>query len=117
MPLEDRDAACLWDMLQAARAVVEMMEVHDLPGFLDNRMLQRAVERCVEITGEAARHVSQQGQDSTPEIPWRGIIGQRNILAHEYGQVDHELLYKTVVDDVPELIRYLEITLPPVAED
>ena len=116
MSLEDRDAAYLWDMLQAAKEVIEMMEGHELAGFLDNRMLQRAIERSVEIIGEAAQHVSPKGQEATPEIPWREIIGQRNILAHEYGQIDHEILYKTVVDDIPELIRYLEKALPPIAE-
>ena len=116
MSLEDRDAAYLWDMLQAAKEVVEMMEGHELADFLDNRMLQRAIERSVEIIGEAARHVSPKAQEATPGIPWREISGQRNILAHEYGQIDHEILYKTVVDDIPELIRYLEKALPPIAE-
>ncbi|MFQ5660980.1 MAG: DUF86 domain-containing protein [Gammaproteobacteria bacterium] len=114
MPLEDRDAAYLWDMLQAAKEVEGMMEDYDLAGFLNNRMLQRAVERSIEIIGEAARRVSSNGQQATSEIPWREIIGQRNILAHEYGQIDHELLYKTVVDDIPELIRYLGKALPPI---
>lgn len=112
MPLEDRDAAYLWDMLQAAREVVEMMEHHDLAAFLGNRILLRAAERMVEIIGEAAGHVSASGKETAPDIPWREIIGQRNILAHEYGQIDHELLYKTIVDDVPELIRRLEKALP-----
>jgi len=116
MPLEDRDAAYLWDMLQAAKEVVAMMGNHDLPGFLDNRMLQRAIERSMEIMGEAARCVSPEGQVATPGIPWREIIGQRNILAHEYGQIDHELLYKSAVKDVPQLIIRLEALLPPIDE-
>ena len=41
-------------------------------------------------------------------------IGQRNILAHEYGQIDHELLYKTATEDVPELIALLERRLQAV---
>ena len=116
MPLEDRDAAYLWDMLQAAKEVVAMMGDHDLPGFLDNRMLQRAIERSMEIIGEAARCVSPEGQVATPGISWREIIGQRNILAHEYGQIDHELLYKSAVEDVPQLISHLEALLPPIDE-
>ena len=114
MPLEDRDAAYLWDMLQAAKEAVEIMAEHDLTAFLEDRVLQRATERVVEIIGETARRVSPVGQQTTPEIPWREIIGQRNILAHEYGQIDHELLYKTVVEDVPGLIDQLEKVLPPV---
>jgi len=90
---EERDAAHLWDMLQAAREVEAMMGVHDLDAFLTNRMLLRAIERSVEIIGEAARRVSVTFTEAHPEIPWRKIIGQRNILAHEYGQIDHTLLY------------------------
>jgi uncharacterized protein with HEPN domain len=116
MPLDDRDAACLWDMLQAAKEVYEMMQDHDLKGFLNNVVLQRAVERCLEIIGESARRVSQKGQATLVDIPWREVIGQRNILAHEYGHIDHELIFKTVTEDIPELIRNLEKALPPIED-
>jgi uncharacterized protein with HEPN domain len=114
MPLNDRDAACLWDMLQAAKEVDVMMQDHDLAGLLESLILQRALERSLEIIGEAARRVSPEGQAVLAEIPWREIIGQRNILAHEYGQIDHEQLFKTVKEDIPDLIRNLEKALPPV---
>ncbi len=114
MPLEDRDAAYLWDMLETAKEAVEIMEHNDLASFLENRVLLRAAERIVEIIGESARHVSVKGKEATPDIPWHEIIGQRNILAHEYGQIDHELLYKTIVNDIPDLIRHLEKALPRI---
>jgi uncharacterized protein with HEPN domain len=117
MQPEDRDAAYLWDMLQAAREVETMIGKRALDAFLDDRVLVRALERSVEIIGEAARRVSPSYIESHPEIPWRKIIGQRNILAHEYGQIDHELLYKTAVDDIPELIVLLEKLIPPLEED
>lgn len=47
-------------------------------------------------------------QAAHTDIPWRRIIGLRNILAHEYGRVDYEMLYKSAAEDVPELIRLLE---------
>lgn len=117
MQPEERDAAHLWDMLQAAREVEVMMADHTLESFLDNRMLLRAIERGVEIIGEAARRVSVTFTEAHPEIPWRKIIGQRNILAHEYGQIDHTLLYKTVKQDVPVLITQIESLLPPLEEN
>lgn len=116
MPLDDRDAAYMWDMLQAAREVDEMMQDNDLAAFLDNLVLQRAVERCLEIIGETARRISQEGQEALVDIPWREIIGQRNILAHEYGQIDHELLFKTVGEDIPKLVHDLEKALPPIED-
>lgn len=114
---EDRDAAYLWDMLQASREVDSMLDDHDLAGFLANLVLLRAIERGVEIIGEAARRISPQYMAAHPEIPWRNIIGQRNILAHEYGQIDHSLLYQTAVKDIPVLIAQIEALLPPLDND
>lgn len=114
MQPEERDAAYLWDMLQAAKEVREMTAGHDLEKFLANRVLLRATERGVEIIGEAARRVSTSFAAAHPEVAWRQIIGQRNILAHEYGQIDHELLFKTVARDIPALITQLETLLPPL---
>ncbi|VAW74638.1 hypothetical protein MNBD_GAMMA15-2164 [hydrothermal vent metagenome] len=114
MQPEARNPAYLWDMLQAAREVEAMLEDHDLPAFLANRVLLLATERSVEIIGEAARRVSTSYRDAHPEIPWRKIIGQRNILTHEYGQIDHELLYKTVAEDIPVLIMQIQDLLPPL---
>jgi uncharacterized protein with HEPN domain len=111
---EERDPAYLWDMLEAAKEVNSMLDDYDLTAFLANRVMLRAVERGVEIIGEAARHVSLAYQQAHPEIPWREIIGQRNILAHEYGQIDHELLYRTVTEDIPTLITTIERLLPPL---
>lgn len=110
---KERDAAYLWDMLQASQEVMDMLDEHDLPAFLENRMLVRAIERSIEIIGEAARLVSEEFKTQHPQVPWRKIIGQRNILAHEYGQIDHELLYRTAAEDVPELSEMIRTLLPP----
>lgn len=99
---EERDAAYLWDMLSAAREVRTMLQV-SLAQFQAALIVMRATERCIEIIGEAARRVSKTTQQLQSEIPWSDLIGQRNILAHEYGQIDHELLYKTATDDVPHV--------------
>lgn len=117
MQPEDRDAAYLWDMLQAAKEVDGMLDDHDLAAFLDSLVLLRAIERGVEIIGEAARRVSPPYMAVHPEIPWRTIIGQRNILAHEYGQIDHALLYRTATEDIPALIEQIKTLLPPLEND
>ncbi|HEX7048049.1 MAG TPA: DUF86 domain-containing protein [Gammaproteobacteria bacterium] len=51
---------------------------------------------------------------ANPHIPWRDIIGQRNILAHEYGQIDHEMIYRTAVRDIPVLAEQLRALLSAV---
>ena len=57
---DDKDMARLWDMLDAARAVVEFTQERRFEEFLANRMLRSAVERNLEIIGEAARCVSTE---------------------------------------------------------
>ena len=74
-----------------------------------------ALERSMELIGEAARRISSNFRPKHVQIPWKEIIGLRNILAHEYGSVDHAQLYATAVKDVPALIAELETLLPPVA--
>ena len=117
MQPEERDPAYLWDMREAAMEVEAMLQGRELDQFLADRILLRAIERGNEIIGEAARRVSAPYMDAHPEIPWRKIIGLRNILAHEYGQIDHALLYKTVVEDITILITQLQVLLPPLDDE
>lgn len=80
MQPEERDAAYIWDMIEAAKEVTGMIGDLSLTAFLGNLVLMRAVERNVEIIGEAAGRVSQPYREAHPEIPSRQIIGQRHIL-------------------------------------
>ncbi|WP_139556159.1 HepT-like ribonuclease domain-containing protein [Methylotetracoccus oryzae] len=112
MPMNDEDPAYLWDMLEAARDAVEILAGRDKAAWNQDRVIRLAVERSVEIVGEAARHVSQATRAAYPEIPWRQIVGLRNILAHEYGHIDHARLFETVIRDLPELIERLRAIIP-----
>lgn len=118
MSLEERDAAYLWDMLEYARhcvAILARASVSETDWHRD-LVARLAIERSLELIGEAARKVSTAFQEKHPEVPWRHIIGQRNILAHDYGQLDYRQLYKTAKEDIPELIQWLEQWLPPLEE-
>lgn len=112
MPLADRDAAHLWDMLDIAKEIHSMMRRHDLETFLSDRILQRALERCLEILGEAARRVTDEARRDMAEIPWKEIVGLRNIIAHEYGEIDHEILFSITTRDIPRLIASLVVAQP-----
>jgi uncharacterized protein with HEPN domain len=113
MQPEPRDLSYLWDMMEAAREALEFTSGATLESYLQDRKLQRAVERAVEIVGEAASRVSQDLRDAQPEIPWRQIVAQRNVLAHEYGDVEPMLVWAVVTDHLPRLVEQLEPLLPP----
>jgi len=117
MPPEDADAACLWDMLDAARAVQDFVAGRPFSDYLEDRMLRGAVERHVEIIGEAARKVSRAFRNSHPEIPWHPIVAQRHVLAHDYGDIEHRLIWAVATVHIPELISMLEPLVPPPPSD
>ena len=89
MPPEDADAAYLWDIIDAGQAITAFIAGKTFAECEADRMLRRAVEREVEIIGEAARHLSTAFQENHPEVPWRRIVAQRHVIAHEYGDIKH----------------------------
>jgi uncharacterized protein with HEPN domain len=61
----------------------------------------------LEIIGEAAGRISPEVQKEFPGIPFREIRGMRNIIAHDYGEVDLERVWETVSHDIPNLLKVL----------
>jgi uncharacterized protein with HEPN domain len=108
MQPDQRNNAYLWDMLDAARMVEQLCSGQDFAQYSNDRRTQLAVERSLEIIGEAAGKVSPLFQDAHPEIPWRQIIGQRNVLIHEYGEIKQERIWKVVRENIPQLIELLK---------
>ncbi len=108
MPPADRDASYLSDMLQAGRAIQDFIAGVDLNRFLGNNMLQAAVERKVEILGEAARLLSEGFKKAHPEVPWKVIVGMRHVLAHEYGEIKQDRMWAVATVHVPRLLPQLE---------
>ena len=104
----ERDSSFIWDMIQAARAIQEFIADININGFLCNRMMQAAIERKVEIIGEAARLLSKEFKDAHPEIPWKGIVGMRHVLAHEYGEIKQDRMWTVATVHVPRLLPQLE---------
>lgn len=113
MKAEGRDAALLWDMIEAAHKATTVAKRLTQEAYLADEIAQLAVERAIEIIGEAARGVSGPFQAAHPEIPWRKIIGQRHVIAHDYGEIDHDRLWQVVTVDVPKLNAQLQSLLPP----
>ena len=110
---EDRDLALLWDMRAAARSISEFILDVKYSRFEQDKLLRSAVERQFLIIGEAAKQVSPGFQQAHPEVPWRGIVGLRNVLAHEYGEVLVERLWLFATRRTPELASVLDPLIPP----
>jgi uncharacterized protein with HEPN domain len=99
-------------MLRFTREVVEIFTPGiDRDAYLRDIQLRRSVERSVQLIGEAAKHVSSAFREAHPEIPWRKIIAQRNVLVHEYSDLVDELIWNLVERELPLLIGNLEKAL------
>ena len=94
------DEALLRDMLDYARKAVSAVDRRLRPDLETDPLLAAALERFVEIVGEAATKVSDPEQGANPGIPWRDIIGMRNRLVLGYPSVDHDILWVVPTRDL-----------------
>jgi uncharacterized protein with HEPN domain len=108
-----RDARCyLWDALKAAEAVQSFLRGRTYEAFVEDDLLRSAVERQLEIIGEALSQLAKvdpQIADSVAEL--RRIIAFRNILVHGYAAIDYATVWRLVEDKLPELQSNLTMLL------
>ncbi|MEO0249410.1 MAG: DUF86 domain-containing protein [candidate division WOR-3 bacterium] len=97
------DTVYLKHILDAINQIVDYVRPIAYEGFVRNRMLQDAVVRQLEIIGEASRNVSADFQAQHSEIPWTQMIGMRNRIAHDYLNVDMEIVWDIVEHDLTSL--------------
>jgi uncharacterized protein with HEPN domain len=101
-----RDDERVADILDAADEVAEIVG----PGrdaWDKDRIKQLAVERLLEIIGEAANSLTEDFRSQHPGVPWSDIIGLRIVLAHHYHRVDPAQVWVIAATEVPRLARNL----------
>lgn len=102
------DQISLKDMSDHECEAVELLGNTNREELENDRVLQLALTRLIEIVGEAANRVSSSTQKIHLKIPWPQIIGMRNRLIHGYDVIDIDLLWDTVTNDLPPLIKALK---------
>lgn len=80
--------------------------------FLQDWVLQSAIAYQLQVVGEAASRLSSPVRLAHPDIPWRSIIGMRNIIVHDDARLDATIIWRTASERVPELIRALAHEFP-----
>ena len=109
MPPDDH--VRLRHMLDAAREASSFVLGKQRRALDDDRQLTLSLVKLIEIVGEAASRVTEEGRRARPEIPWRDIVAMRNRLIHGYFDIDLDRVRDTVADDLPPLIAALEVAL------
>lgn len=101
----------LLHMLDHAREALVLVTNRTSKEFKEDRVLNLALVRLIEIVGEAAGRVPDEVRIRHTDIPWRQIVGMRNCLTHGYDAVDLDILWEVITKDLPPLVEQLEATL------
>lgn len=101
------DGARLRHMLDHAQEAVALCAGKTRADLDRDRLLNLALVRLIEVIGEAANRVSAATQGRLSAIPWPAIVGMRNRLIHGYDEVDFDILWQVIVQDLPPLIDQL----------
>ena len=101
----------LSQILSHAREAVGLCQGRTRADLDEDRLLNLALSRLIEIIGEAANRVPDSIQERYPDLPWLYMISSRNRLIHGYDSVDFDILWNIVNHDLPPVIARLESIL------
>ncbi len=101
--------AYLWDAREASRRVAEFVKDANEEDYVASDLMRSAVERQLEILGEALGQLEKANPDVARQIPkLRAAVDLRNLLIHGYAKVDNRIIWKTATTDVPVMARELD---------
>ncbi|MEO8327775.1 MAG: DUF86 domain-containing protein [Nitrospirota bacterium] len=98
----------LRDILEAARLIISYVQDTTEGAFCADMQKQDAVIRRIEIIGEATAHLTEETRQSLPQLSFRKMRGMRNLLAHDYANVDPGIVWEVATVHVPEVFSVLE---------
>jgi uncharacterized protein with HEPN domain len=98
----------LRDILEASRLIASYVKDTAEADFRADTQKQDAVVRRIEVIGEAAAHLSEETRRAVPDLPFRKIRGMRNMVAHDYANVDLNIVWQVATVHVPEVCAIVE---------
>jgi uncharacterized protein with HEPN domain len=108
MLLNERDKSYIYDMIKYCEEIVDIIKDESHHSFIKNRIKRLAIERLIEVVGEAANHVSNDVVQQNIDIPWSKIIGLRNKIVHDYGEILTDRIWLIASRSIPELLEQLK---------
>jgi uncharacterized protein with HEPN domain len=93
-------------ILQSINRINSYLAGKDYKSFTNDFLTQDAVVRQLEIIGEATKRISKDLRKLNPQVPWSDMAGMRDILIHDYLEVDTDIVWKTATESIKDL-KYL----------
>lgn len=106
----------LEDILDAAEKAQAFVEGTTYETFFNDDKSVFAVIRALEIIGEATKRLPQPLRDEYSQVPWSSMAGMRDNLIHDYSDVDRQLVWRTVQEEIPEVRRHLRTIVEDLEE-
>jgi len=101
-------SAYLEHILDCISSIEEYTENLSYAEFLKDKKTIEAVIRNLEVIGEASTKISKSFREKYPDVPWKSMIGLRNILIHEYFGVDKDAVWGNIKKNLPELKKQIQ---------
>ncbi|MFI5334821.1 MAG: DUF86 domain-containing protein [Chlamydiales bacterium] len=118
LSMVSKDLARLRHMLDSTNAILSFVKGKKRASLDANRLLASGIIREFEVLGEAAGKVSPKTKALYPQLPWKQQLnGMRNRLIHAYFDVDHDVIWKTIKDNLPSFQRQLEKIIDDLRKD
>jgi len=89
-------------------ARIEKYTLEGQEAFMQSSLIQDAVVRNLQVMGESTKRLPDEWKSAHPEIPWRKIVGFRNVVVHDYLEIDIPAVWEVVEHDLPDLKRVIE---------
>jgi len=109
--MQSKDRIRVQHILDEAGEAFKYTEGISFDEFVEDGKTVRAVIRSIEVIGEAASKISIEFRKEHPAVPWQKIIGMRNRLIHVYFDIDYNIIWQTVKENLPPLIEQLHSIL------
>ena len=97
------DSIYIDHILNSINRILDYISGKDREAFEADQLTQDAVVRQLEVIGEATKRVSKELRSKNPDIPQSDMAGMRDVLIHDYIDVDLGVVWKTISEDIPNL--------------
>ena len=104
----DRNVQRVYHILQRASEIRNRIKELSYEAFIEDSTLVDATLYKLTVIGEAIRAMDDSFREAHPDLPWRSIVGLRNILVHQYEDVDYSIVWDVITKELPAWASHLE---------
>lgn len=103
-----RDQESILDIIESIKLILHYVEGVNQESLAANYEKQDAILRRITIIGEATKRLSPEFRQKHSDIPWKKIAGMRDVITHDYDEIDLTEIWTVITENIPELLKYLE---------